>query len=154
MVKNTTHLHTAVIFRGLLTCNSQPVELRVWVGLFTVGLPGDVIPEADGCQRDETEIQRLQEVPVLLQADEDPRGDDEEDQGHDDGQAGGVYGGQLRFRHGPSTVEVGHRAPGHQDHDPLHHDGEDEEGDGDAEEGVEDAEGLALVREGDGVAVT
>lgn len=50
----------------------------MWVGLFTVGLSRDVIPEADGCQGDETEIQRLQKVPVRLQVDKDPRRDDEE----------------------------------------------------------------------------
>lgn len=142
------------IFSSPLTCNGQPVQLRVLDVLSTVRLAGDIIPEADGCKRDETEIQRLQEVPVLLQAGEDPRGDDEEQQGHEDAEAGGVYGSQLRFRHGPSTVEVGHRTAAHQDHDPLHHDGEEEEGDGDATEGVEDAEGLPFIREGNGVAIT
>lgn len=76
-----------------LTCNGQPVELWVWVVAFTVGLSRDIIPEANGRQRDETEIQRLQEVPVLLQVDKDQRRDDEEEQGHDDGQAGRMYGG-------------------------------------------------------------
>ena len=127
------------------TCNGQPVELRVWVGLFAVGLSGDVIPEADGRQRDETEIQRLQKVPVLLQVDKDPRGDEEEQHGHEDSEAGGVDGGQLGLGHGPAAVEVGHRTSSHQHHDPLHHRGEEEEGDGDAEEGVEDTEGFPFV---------
>lgn len=55
----------------------------MWVVLFTVGLAGDIIPQADGCKRYETEIQRLQKVPVLLQASKDPRRNEEEEQGHD-----------------------------------------------------------------------
>lgn len=117
----------------------------MWIGLFTVGLSGDIIPEANGCQRDETEVQRLQEVPVLLQADEDPRRDDEEQQGHEEGEAGGVDGGELGLGHRPPMVEVGHWASGHHDHDPLHHSREEEEGEGDAKDGVEDTEGLPFI---------
>lgn len=62
-------------------------------GLFTVCLSWDIIPEANCCQRDETEIQRLKKVPVLLHAGKDPSRDDEEEQGHDDGKAGSMDGG-------------------------------------------------------------
>ena len=65
----------------------------MWDGLFTVGLSWDIIAKANGCQRDETEIQRLKIVPVLLQTDKDPSRDDEEEQGHDDGKASGMDGG-------------------------------------------------------------
>lgn len=117
----------------------------MWVILFTVGLPGDIISEADGCQGDKTEVQRLQKTPVLLQADKDTCRDDEEQKSHDEGQAGGMYGSQLWFRHGPAPVEVFHWTSSYQDHDPLHHDGEEKEGDWDAQEGVEDAESLPFV---------
>ncbi len=129
----------------ILTCNGEPVHLWMWIVIFTAGLSGYVIPEANGRKRDETEIQRLQKVPLLLQAGKDPRRDDEKEQRHDDGQAGSMYGGQLGFRHGPSTVEVGHRASTHLGHNPLHHNREEEERDGDAKEGVEDAEGLPFI---------
>lgn len=72
------------IFSHLLTCNGQPVQMWMWVVLFTVGLSRDIIPKANGGQRDETEIQRLQKVPVLLHAGKDPGRDDEDEQGHDD----------------------------------------------------------------------
>lgn len=65
----------------------------MWVVLFTLVLSGDIIPEANGCQRNEAEIQRLQKVPVLLQADKDPCRDDEEEQCDDDGKADGMYRG-------------------------------------------------------------
>lgn len=58
-----------------------------------MSLSWDVIPEADGRQRDEAEIQRLQKVPVFLQVEKDHRGDDEEQQGRNDGEAGDVDGG-------------------------------------------------------------
>lgn len=78
-----------------VTCNRQPVELWMWVVLSTVGLSWDVIPEADGGQRDETEIQGVQKVPVLLQAAEDPSWEDEEERGRDNDEADGVDGGEL-----------------------------------------------------------
>lgn len=62
----------------------------MWIFLFAVALSGNVIPEANGCQRDETEIQRIQKVPLLLQANKDPRRDEEEEQGQHDGEADGV----------------------------------------------------------------
>lgn len=117
----------------------------MWVVLFTVALSRDIIPQPDGCKRYETEIERLQKVPVLLQTSEEPRRDEDEEHRYDDGQADSMYGGQHRLRHGPSAVEVGHRASSHQDHNPLHRNGEEEEGDRDAEEGVDNAEGLPSV---------
>lgn len=54
-------------------------------------------------------------------------------------------GGELRFRYGPSTVEVGHWTPSHHNHDPLHHGREEEEGNRDAKQGVEDTEGLPFI---------
>lgn len=121
--------------------------------LLAVSLTRDVIPQADGGERYEAEIQRLQEVPVPLQGHEDPRRDENQNHGHEDGQTGGVYGRQLGHRHGPAAVEVGHGTAGHHNHDLPHDQGEEEEGDGDAEEGVEDAESLPFIREWDSVAV-
>lgn len=94
-------------------CDGQPVQMWVLDVLLSVVLSGDIIPEADGRKRDETEIQRLQEVPVALQAGETQRRDDEKEHGYDDGKEGGVYGGQLRFRHGPSAVEIRHGTSTH-----------------------------------------
>lgn len=77
--------HSDHILCHLLTCDGKPVELWVWVELFTVGLSRDIIPQANGCKGYKTEIERLQKVPVLLKACEDPRRDEEEEQGDDDG---------------------------------------------------------------------
>lgn len=65
----------------------------MWVVLCTLVLSGDIIPEANSCQRNEAEIQRLQKVPGLLQADKDPCRDDEEEHGDDDGKADGMNSG-------------------------------------------------------------
>lgn len=126
----------------------------MWIVLFTLRFSGDIIPKADSGQRDETEIQGLQKVPIFLHSDKDPRRDEEEEGAHDDGEADGVNGGQFRLGHGPSPMEVRHWTPSYQVHEPLHHGGEEEEGDGDAEEGVEDTEGLPLVGERDRVTIT
>lgn len=44
------------IISHLLTRNDQSVEHWMWVVLFTVSLSRDIIPKANSCQRDETEI--------------------------------------------------------------------------------------------------
>lgn len=137
-----------------LTCDGQPVELRVRDVIIAVGLARHVVPKADGAQRYEAEVERLQEVPVLLQAGEDPRRDEEEHDGHEESQAGGVCSSQPGRRHAPAPVEVGHRPLGHHRHDPLHQQREQEERHRDAAEGVEDAEGLPFIRERDSVTVT
>lgn len=118
-----------------------------------VGLPGDVVPQPHGGQRDEAEVQRLQEAPVLLQGREDPGRDQDEEQDRGQGQAGGVGGGQPGPGDGPAPLDVGQGTVGHQDHDPLDHHGEEEEGDGDPQDGEQDAEGLPSIRERDRVTV-
>lgn len=110
-----------------------------------VRLAGHIVAQADGAQRYEAEVERLQEVPVPLQAGEDPRWDEEQDDGHEDGQASGVRHRQPGRRHAPAPVEVGHGPLGHHGHDPLHQQREQEEGDRDAAQGVEDAEGLPFI---------
>ena len=138
----------------MLTCDGQSVQLSVGVVPVLVVLPGHVVPEADGGQRDEAEVQRLQEAPVLLHRHEDGGGDEEEEDGGERRQARRVDGRQPGPGEAPAPVEVGHRPAGHQHHDPLHHGRQEEQGGRDADDGVDHAEGLALVREGHGVAVT
>lgn len=130
---------------AVLTCDGQPVQLRVSDVLVAVSLARNVVPEADGAQRYEAEVERLQEVPVLLDAGEDSRRDEEQEDGGEDGEAGGVGSRQPGRRHGPAAVEVGHGPVAHHGHDPLHQQREQEEGDRDATQGVDNAEGLPFV---------
>lgn len=63
----------------LLTCGSDLVDGAV--GL--VGrVAGDVVAEADGGERDEAVVQRVQEVPLRLQARED-RGRHQDEEHHE-----------------------------------------------------------------------
>lgn len=56
-------------------CDPQFVELPE---LLVGRLSGHIIAEADGAEGDEAKVERLQEVPVLLQGREDGGGNEEE----------------------------------------------------------------------------
>lgn len=135
----------------MLTCDAHFVKLpEPLVG----SLPGDVVSQANGCERDEAEVERLQEVPVLLQAREDGSGDEQEAGHGQDGEHAGVDDGHHRLGQTPLPVDVGDGPPRTVHHDPLHGGREEEEGEGDANSRVDDAEGLSAIREWRRVPIT
>ena len=66
----------AFLKAGLLTCGCYLVDGSV--GLVG-GVTGDVVAEADRCQRDETIIKRIEEIPLRFQISEHARGHQEEE---------------------------------------------------------------------------
>ena len=112
-----------------------------------------VVPQTDGAEGDEAEVEGLQEVPVALQRWEDDGRDEEEAGDGHGGEQRGVDHGHEGLGETPLGVDVHDGPVRAEHHDPLHHGGEEEEGEGDAHHRVDDAEGLAAVRERHGVAV-
>ena len=125
-----------------LTSDAHFVELPE--PLITV-LSGYVVSQADGAQRNEAEVEGLQEVPVLLQRRKDGGRDEEEARDGQHGEQGCVNNGHQGLGQAPAPVDVRDRPPRAEHHDPLHHGGEEEEGEGDANYWVDDAEGLPAV---------
>lgn len=135
----------------MLTCDAHFVQLPKPL---VHSLPRDVVSQANGRERDEAEVERLQEVPVLLQAREDGSGDEQEAGNGQDGEHAGVDDGHHRLGQTPLPVDVRDGPTCTVHHDPLHGRREEEEGEGDANSRVDDAEGLSTIGEWRRVAIT
>lgn len=104
-----------------------------------------VVAQADGAERNEAEVEGLQEVPVLLQRREDGGRDKEEAGDSQQGEQSGVNNGHQWLGKTPTRVDVHDGPPCAEHHDPLHHSSQEEEGEGDANHRVYYAEGLSSV---------
>lgn len=142
-------------FRGKivleLTSDAHFIHLPV---LLIPCLSGDVISEANGAERNEAEVEGIQEVPVVLQRREDGSWDEEEEADGQKAEHHGMDDAHHRLRQAPLSVDVGDRPPRAKHHYPLHGGGEEEEGEGDANRRVDDAEGLSAIGQGYRVTVS
>lgn len=109
------------------------------------GLSRYVVTQTDGAERNEAEVEGLQEVPVLLQCWEDGGGDEEEARDGQSGEQSGVYDSHQWLGQAPAPVDVHDWPPRAEHHDPLHYSSEEEEGKGDANHWVDNAEGLPAI---------
>lgn len=134
-----------------LTSDGHFINLPV---LLIRRLSGDVISEADGGERNEAEVEGIQEVPVVLQRREDGSWDEEEEADGQNAERHGVDDAHHRLRQAPLSVDVGDGPPRAEHHYPLHGGGEEEEGEGDADGRVDDAEGLPAIGQGYRVTVS
>lgn len=134
-----------------LTSDAHFIHLPV---LLICRLPRDVISEADGAERNEAEVEGIQEVPVVLQRREDSSWDEEEEADGQKAEHHSVDDAHHRLRQAPLSVDVGDRPPCAKHHYPLHSGGEEEEGEGDANRRVDDAEGLSAIGQGYRVTVS
>lgn len=135
----------------MLTSDAHFIHLPV---LLIRRLAGDVISQADGAERNEAEVEGIQEVPVVLQRREDSSRDEEEEADGQNAEHHGVDHAHQRLGQAPLPVDVGDGPPRAEHHDPLHGGGEEEEGEGDANGRVDDAEGLPAIRQRCRVTVT
>lgn len=135
----------------VLTRDPDLVELSEFL---VVAFSGHVVPQADGAQGDEAEVEGLQEVPVVLQDREHGRRDEEEAGHGDEPQQHGVHDGHRLLGEAPADVEVEDRPARDVHGDALDHRRQEEQGEGDADDRVDDAEGLSPVRQGHRVAIT
>lgn len=127
-----------------LTSDAHFIHLPV---LLFHRLSGDVISKADRAERNEAEVEGIQEVPVVLQCREDSSWDEEEEADGQDAEHHGVDDAHHCLGQAPLSVDVGDRPPRAKHHNPLHGGGEEEEGEGDANRRVDDAEGLPAIRQ-------
>lgn len=134
-----------------LTSDAHFIQLPV---LLIRCLSGDVISKADCAERDEAEVEGIQEVPVVLQRREDCSWDEEEEAEGQAAEHHGVDRAHHCLRQAPVPVDVGDRPPRAEHHDPLHGSGEEEEGEGNTNRGVHDAEGLSAIGQGGRVTVS
>lgn len=134
-----------------LTSDAHFIHLPV---LLICSLSGDVISEADRAERNEAEVEGIQEVPVVLQRREDGSWDEEEEADGQNAEHHGVDDAHHRLGQTPLLVDVGDRPPRAKHHYSLHGGGEEEEGEGDANCRVDDAEGLSAIRQGYRVTVS
>lgn len=125
-----------------LTSDAHLIQLPV---VLVRRLSGDVIAEADRAERNEAEVEGIQEVPVVLQRREDGGWDEEEEAEGQKAEHHGVDDAHHRLRQAPLPMDVGDRPPRAEHHDPLHGGGEEEEGEGDANRRVDYAEGLSTI---------
>lgn len=125
-----------------LTSDAHLIQLPV---VLVRRLSGDVIAEADRAERNEAEVEGIQEVPVVLQRREDGGWDEEEEAEGQKAEHHGVDHAHHRLRQAPLPMDVGDRPPRAEHHDPLHGGGEEEEGEGDANRRVDYAEGLSPI---------
>lgn len=115
--------------------------------------PRNKIPQSDGAQWDETEVDPVQERPGLFQPAENRRRRHEEAQHHQNQQQQEVDDGGGPRLQAPTLQE----ADGSEDqrvHEPLDAGSEHQHGEGDSDEGVEDGEGLPSVRQRGSVTIT
>lgn len=139
-----------VIYARGLTHDGELVQRPVLLpGL----CPRDKVSQADGAQRDEAEVDAVQERPGSLQLAEHGGRRHKEAQHYQDQQQREVeHGGRPR----PQTQAL-QEADGAEDqrlHEPLDAGGEHQHGEGDSYQGIEDGEGLPSVGQRSGVAVT
>lgn len=113
----------------VLTCDAHFVELPIPL---ICSFSGNVVSKANGRERDKAEVERLQEVPVVLQPREDGSGDKEKAGDGQYGEHAGVDDGHHRLGQAPLPVDVRDWPPCAVHHDPLHRSREEEEGEGDA----------------------
>lgn len=134
-----------------LTSDAHFIHLPV---LLIRRLSGDVISEADRAERNEAEVEGIQEVPVVLQRREDGSWDEEEEADGQNAEHHSVSNAHHPLRQAPLSVDVGDWPPRAKHHYPLHGGGEEEEGEGDANGRVDDAEGLSTIGQGCRVTVS
>lgn len=115
--------------------------------------PRNKIPQSDGAQRDETEVDPIQERPGHLHRAEHCRRRNKEKQQHQNHQQHKVDdGGRARLH--PRTVQEADGSEDQRVHEPLDAGGEHQHGEGDADQSVEDGEGFPSVGQRSGVTIT
>lgn len=134
--------HTTCRPPWVLTRDSDLVQLSE---LLVVAFPWNIVPQADGAQGDETEVKRLEEVPVILQHREHGGWDEEEAGNGDKSQQNGMDNGHHLLGEAPAYVEVEDWSAGDMHGDTLDHGRQEEEGERDADDRVDDAEGFAPI---------
>lgn len=115
--------------------------------------PRNKISQSDGAQRDETEVDAVQEGPGELHRTEHGRWCQEEAQHHQNQQEHEVDdGGRPRLH--TRTLQEADGSEDQRVHDPLDAGGEHQHGEGDSDQRVEDGESFASVRQRSGVTIT
>lgn len=127
---------------AVLTRDANLVQLPE---LLVVALSRDIVPQADGAQRDEAEVEGLQEVPVFLQHREHSSRDEEEAGHGKQPQQDGMCHGHHLLGETPADVEVQHGPMGDMHRDALDHCRQEEQCERDADDRIDDAEGLAPI---------
>lgn len=115
--------------------------------------PRNKVPQPDGAQRDETEVDPIQERPGVLHRAEHGRRRHEERQQHQNQQQQEVDDGG-RPRLDARTLYEADRSEDQGVHEPLDAGGEHQHGEGDSDQGVEDGEAFSSVRQRSGVTIT
>lgn len=133
-----------------LTHDSDLIQLPV----FLPGLcPGDKIPQTNGAQRDETEVDPIQKRPGHLHRAEHSRRRHEKAQNNQNQQQQEVDNGGWPKLHAQAVQE----ADGSEDqriHELLDTDSEHQHGERDSDQSIEDGEGFSSVRQRSGVTIT
>lgn len=115
--------------------------------------PRNKIPQSDGAQRDETEVDPIQERPGHLHRAEHGRRRNKEEQQHQNHQQHKVDdGGRTRLH--PRTVQEADGSEDQRVHEPLDAGGEHQHGEGYADQSIEDGEGFPSVGQRSGVTIT
>lgn len=138
------------LVRAALTHHPDLVELP---GLLPRLCRRDKVPQTDGAERDEAEVDPIQEGPGHLQSAKHGSRGHKEAQNHQSQQQEEVdEGGRPQ-----SQAEAVQEADGSDDQrveELLHTDGQHQHGEGDADQGVADGEGLSGGRQRSGVPIT
>lgn len=108
--------------KATLTSDAHFVELPE---LLIGSLSGHVVSEANGAERNEAEVEGLQEVPVFFQRREDGSRDKEEARDGQHGEHSGMNNGHQWLGQAPVCVDVRDRPPCAKYHNPLHHSSEE-----------------------------
>lgn len=111
------------------------------------------IPQSDGAQRDETEVDAIQERPGSLQRAEHGRRRQKERQKHQNQQQHKVYCSR-RARVQARFLQSADWGNDQRVHEPLHTGGQHQHGEGNSQQGVEDGERFASVRQRRRVTIT
>lgn len=138
------------ILKSALTHDSHLVQRPVFQPRLH---PGNKIPQTDGAQGDETEVDPIQKGPGQLHRAEDSRRRHEEAQDDQNQQQNEVHDGRGPLLHARS-VEEADRSQDQRVHELLHADGEHQHGERHSNQRVEDGEGFSSVRQRSGVTIT
>lgn len=111
------------------------------------------IPQSDGAQRDEAEVDAVQERPRGFQRTKHGRRRQKEAQKHQNQQHHEVDG-RRRARVQTRALQSANRGDDQRVHEPLHAGGQHQHGEGNSQQGVEDGEGFTSVRQRRSVTIT
>lgn len=125
-----------------LTCDAELIQLMQR----RLGAPlGHVVPQADGAERDEAEIDRLQEVPVALQRPETDSWDEDEESKGGQPQPCSMCQSHTSQWETPAPVDVPHRPIAHKGQQVLEEAAQEQQRHRDPQQGVQDTEYFAPV---------